>query len=229
MAARIAGLYASWDDAVSTAVFSGLKTLGFDELQPGKPSPLTRDLPWVRSPTPAVTTITAYLLIIVASVAYQKATNKKPYAKDPLWLRILVQAHNGILVRACVVGSSLFTTHTQIALSTYMCCSAAYCAVSYGYRLWGNAYKPTQSMLAHTVWVFYMSKFYEFLDTVRGTWLRVDVACITQLPLPDHHGAQGQAQPGELPARLPPHNHLRRVVGHHVCGTRGRRYVRLLC
>lgn len=97
---HIASLYASWDDAVSTAVFSGLKTLGFDELQPGKPSPLTRDLPWVRSPTPAVTAIAAYLLVIVASVAYQKATNKKPYAKDPLWLRLLVQAHNLILVRA---------------------------------------------------------------------------------------------------------------------------------
>lgn len=49
-----------------------------------------------------------------------------------------------------------------------MSASAVYCAVSYGYWLWGNAYQPSQSGLAHTVWVFYMSKFYEFFDTVRA-------------------------------------------------------------
>lgn len=48
-----------------------------------------------------------------------------------------------------------------------MSVSAVYCAVQYGYRLWGNAYQPSQGALAHTVWVFYMSKFYEFFDTVR--------------------------------------------------------------
>lgn len=96
---HIAGLYSAWDDAVSTAVFSGLKQLGFNELQPGKPSPLTRDLPWVRSPTPAVTAIAAYLVVILASVAYQKATKRQPYTRDPLWLRVLVQAHNFVLVR----------------------------------------------------------------------------------------------------------------------------------
>ncbi len=95
----IAGLYSAWDDAVSTIVFSGLKSLGFNELQPGKPSPLTRDLPWVRSPTPAVTAITAYLAIILVSVAYQKVTKRQPYARDPLWLRVLVQLHNFVLVR----------------------------------------------------------------------------------------------------------------------------------
>lgn len=44
--------------------------------------------------------------------------------------------------------------------------SAVYWAVRYGYRLWGNAYSPSQPELAHTVWLFYMSKFYEFFDTV---------------------------------------------------------------
>ncbi len=54
----------------------------------------------------------------------------------------------------------------QITLSAYMSGSAVYWAVQYGYRLWGNAYSPTQKELAHTVWLFYMSKFYEFFDTV---------------------------------------------------------------
>lgn len=34
-----------------------------------------------------------------------------------------------------------------------------------GYSVWGNAYNPKETAMAHYIWVFYVSKIYEFLDT----------------------------------------------------------------
>jgi len=33
------------------------------------------------------------------------------------------------------------------------------------YSLWGNGYVASQTNMAHYVWVFYISKMYEFVDT----------------------------------------------------------------
>ena len=55
-----------------------------------------------------------------------------------------------------------------IALSAWMAGSAVYWAVQYGYRFWGNGFKASETELGMTIYVFYLSKFYEFVDTVGG-------------------------------------------------------------
>ena len=62
----------------------------------------------------------------------------------------LLQVHNLIL----------------ILLSAGMASSAVYFAVQGGYTLWGNAFKLSERGMALTIYVFYLSKFYEFFDTV---------------------------------------------------------------
>lgn len=64
---------------------------------------------------------------------------------------LLLQVHNLIL----------------IALSAGMAGSAVYWAVQGRYNFWGNAFKASEKEMALTIYVFYMSKFYEFFDTVR--------------------------------------------------------------
>lgn len=54
-----------------------------------------------------------------------------------------------------------------IALSAGMAASALYWARRGGYNFWGNAYKPSETEMGLTIYVFYISKFYEFFDTVR--------------------------------------------------------------
>ena len=54
-----------------------------------------------------------------------------------------------------------------IALSAGMAASAIYWARRGRYNFWGNAYKPSETEMGLTIYVFYMSKFYEFFDTVR--------------------------------------------------------------
>jgi elongation of very long chain fatty acids protein 4 len=70
--------------------------------------------------------------------------------REPLWLRALVQLHNVIL----------------ILLSSFMCSSAAYNAWKLGYRFWGSGYSPAEADMGRTVYIFYISKLYEFMDTV---------------------------------------------------------------
>ena len=53
-----------------------------------------------------------------------------------------------------------------IVLSAWMAGSAVHWATQYGYRLWGNGFKASERELGMTIYVFYLSKFYEFFDTV---------------------------------------------------------------
>ena len=68
-------------------------------------------------------------------------------------LRLLVQAHNLFL----------------IALSSWMSVSACVQAWRLRYRFWGTAYSDAHGSMAIVVYVFYVSKLYEFMDTVRGS------------------------------------------------------------
>jgi len=61
-----------------------------------------------------------------------------------------VQAHNVVL----------------ILLSAGMASSAVYWARVHNYSFWGNAYSASERGMGLTIYVFYVSKFYEFLDTV---------------------------------------------------------------
>ena len=62
-----------------------------------------------------------------------------------------------------------------ILLSAGMAGSAVYWAVKGGYNFWGNAFKPSEREMALTIYVFYMSKFYEFFDTVCAVLPREEI------------------------------------------------------
>ena len=88
-------MLASWhayDAFVSQRVFAFLRSIGFTELRPGHANKITGGLPLVQSPTPMLTLIGAYLLIVLVGLAILKA-RKQPsrQQEDPRWLKGLVQ------------------------------------------------------------------------------------------------------------------------------------------
>jgi len=112
-------------------------------------SPVTKDWIAVASPTLLLTSLLAYFAIVFSGFAVLKNVPKDPTKKDPLWIRSLVIFHNVFLV----------------TLSMYMCGGCLLEAYRNGYSVWGNAYKASETAMAHYIWVFYVSKIYEFLDT----------------------------------------------------------------
>ena len=54
----------------------------------------------------------------------------------------------------------------QVALCAVMIGGTVYVAVTDGYTLVCNAYKPEGSRMAFWLWVFYLSKIFDFVDTI---------------------------------------------------------------
>ncbi|XRB05260.1 elongation of very long chain fatty acids protein [Pycnococcus provasolii] len=152
--------YTSVDAIIKPAVFSLLDGVGL-HLEPS--CHLTSHLPLVSSPTPVILSVAAYLVIVSLGVLLSSSKNSTTSSsspspssqtkrKDPYWLAVVVLFHNVFLV----------------ALSLYMCVRITYEALVVNkYNVWGNAFKGEESerMLAHTIWIFYVSKLYEFMDT----------------------------------------------------------------
>ena len=112
-------------------------------------SPVTKDWIAVKSPTILLTSLMFYFAVVGGGFAVLRNKPKEVGAKDPFWIRSLVIFHNVFLV----------------VLSLYMCGGCLLEAYRNGYNVWGNAYNPKETALAHYIWVFYVSKMYEFLDT----------------------------------------------------------------
>lgn len=150
--------WASVDKAVSGAVFRVLLDWGLPIRDWGL-SPITAELPCVASPTPLMLWIAFYLVVVLLGLL-RGAPAK---SADPLWLKVFVQLHNVFL----------------IALSSYMSGGALYYAWKGGYSFWGNGYKPSETEMGRIVYVFYMSKWYEFFDTfimlLKGNYSQVSV------------------------------------------------------
>ena len=140
-----------YDAVVSKSVFSMLSRLGYAEAR-GPASPLTRGKPLIDSPTPMITLAAAYLTIVAFGLLTHSIKGSMKQKSDPLWLRALVQVHNVILV----------------ILSSYMSFNAAYCAWKYSYCFWGQGYSSSEKDMGWIIYVFYLSKIYEFNDTVRS-------------------------------------------------------------
>lgn len=140
-----------YDAAVSTTVFNTLYRLGYAEAKrPASPS--TRGLPLMDSPTLQVTFVLAYLVIVATGYAKHSLRGSGKQRPDPLWLKTLVQLHNVNL----------------IVLSSYMAYTAAHLAWKHSYRFWGQRYTPSERDMGQIVYIFYVSKLYEFMDTVRS-------------------------------------------------------------
>ena len=147
----MAEAWAAWDQKCSQAVRSSLAHVGFAELLAPPAAPLARS-PLVASPTPLCTAILVYLALVLGSLALRRpvaAGARK--ARTPL-LDTAVQVHNVFLV----------------ALSSYMCGRTLYEAWRNGYTFWGNQYDAREAGMAHAIHIFYVSKLYEYFDTVRA-------------------------------------------------------------
>lgn len=69
---------------------------GFVRLDLRKPSAITADLPFVRSPTPVVVAVATYIVVVWLWSSYIKWAGLKP-RHDPVWLQALVVVHNCFL------------------------------------------------------------------------------------------------------------------------------------
>lgn len=92
MAAFIEAWYPAYDAAVSDFVFSTLQRAGFSEMVAGRANTVIGSLPLVSSPTPMVTMILGYLVIVAFGLAVIKLRGKRAaQGEDPLLLRLFVQ------------------------------------------------------------------------------------------------------------------------------------------
>ena len=80
--------------AIDAAVFQVLE--GVVGLDMRKPSAITADLPLIRSPTPVVLAVAAYIIVVTLWSAYVRRAALKP-RHDPVWLQALVVLHNSFL------------------------------------------------------------------------------------------------------------------------------------
>ena len=97
-----------------------------------------------------------------------RALSGQDVKRDSIYLRAFVQLHNVFLV----------------GLSLYMCGGIIYEAVANGYTVWGNNFDPSEKRMARMLYIFYVSKMYEFIDTVRVLPVRVVRLCSTPFHRP---------------------------------------------
>lgn len=138
--------YSQVDAVVSEWIYRGYDQLGWDLRFT---TPVTENWPLVASPTPCFLLLAKYLLVVLVCYGYQKMfpSEKKP---DGPVLRAFVQIHNLFLA----------------GLSLWMGVSMIYYVFANGYRFWGMAYDPVRDQgIAWVMYVFYLSKFWEFFDT----------------------------------------------------------------
>eukprot|EP00271_Cylindrocystis_brebissonii_P016019 TRINITY_DN39151_c0_g1_i1.p1 TRINITY_DN39151_c0_g1~~TRINITY_DN39151_c0_g1_i1.p1 ORF type:complete len:282 (-),score=15.24 TRINITY_DN39151_c0_g1_i1:469-1314(-) len=137
----------SLDSLISETVFSLLENIGVDIRHL---SPVTKDLPFVNSPTPVLLSAVAYLVIVFLWSSWIRSSNLEPIKKDPALLRLLVLFHNLFLC----------------GLSLYMGIGILIECWRNGFMLLGNPILPSQVKLGHLIYIFYISKLYEFMDTI---------------------------------------------------------------
>lgn len=136
----------SWDSFVTRYTFKVLKYVNW-EIDPL--SKLTGSWFAVESPTFLISSILIYLVVVLGSCYCNSDSYGKKRKEDPFLIRVLVIFHNLFLV----------------ILSLYMCGGCILEAKRNSFKIWGNPYDPGQVKLARYIYIFYISKIYEFLDT----------------------------------------------------------------
>lgn len=139
-------LYTSTDAAVSEAFLGFLNATGVNFTG----TSTTKGLPAVDSPTPVLLAIFLYVTTVTLGLRWTRALGLKPRLQEPAYLQVLVIVHN------CFC----------LFLSLYMFVGISYRCYQLRYALWGNAYEESETELAHYIYVFYMSKYIEFIDTI---------------------------------------------------------------
>ena len=145
---RVSEIWRQWDLLVSRNILYTLKSIGWD-VDPI--SPATKDYIAVESPTFLISNLLFYIVIIGFGRARIRRTQRKQDLQNgsPGWVNFFVIIHNIFL----------------ILLSLYMCCGCILEARKNKYHLWGNEYKQSEVEMAKYIYIFYISKIYEFVDT----------------------------------------------------------------
>lgn len=146
MALAVLSLYQAVDETVSGAFFGFLDYADVNLTS----TPPTKGLLGVDSPTPVLLGIATYLISVTLGLRWIKSSDLKPRLHEPFLLQAFVILHN------------LFC----LGLSLYMCLNISLRAYQLNYALWGNAYNPRETPMAFYIYIFYMSKYAEFLDTI---------------------------------------------------------------
>eukprot|EP00249_Psilotum_nudum_P025230 c29503_g1_i1 orf=295-1179(-) len=113
-------------------------------------TPPTMGLPTMDSPTPVVLLVLAYFVVVALGLQWIRVFDLKPRYREPSALQAFIILHN------------LFC----LGLSAYMCIGIVRQAYLNRYMVWGNAYNENETEMAHFIYLFYLSKFVEFVDTI---------------------------------------------------------------
>ena len=145
---RLSKIWGQWDLLVSSNIFFIVRSIGWD-VDPI--SPATEDFIAVKSPTFLISSLLSYIVIIGFGRTRIKRTQRKQdlLKRNPSWLHFFVIIHNIFL----------------ILLSLYMCFGCILEARRNKYHVWGNQYKQNEVGMAKIIYIFYISKIYEFVDT----------------------------------------------------------------
>ncbi|MCO5587858.1 hypothetical protein L7F22_041810 [Adiantum nelumboides] len=164
--------YGQVDAAVASTVAVLLRWFGM-RLQS---TPPTHGLPAVDSPTPILLLILLYLAFEAGGLVWIRTCGLAPPRRkeEAAPLRALVLLHN-----AFCLSLSLYMA-LGLSFSAYQlgCVSCSACLrlrlrfrflsiyfLRMRYSMWGNAYNEKEALMAHFVYIFYMSKIVEFMDT----------------------------------------------------------------
>ena len=148
------------DQRIDDFVFTFVKEKLNYELRPNN---ITGKLPLVASPSQLMIAIAAYLAMVITSlVASSLSSSAASHATTGT--KKQKKKHSSVFLTSLVLVHNLFL----VALSAFMCAAGIAISIKRGYlyRFVGNGMDETDTALAKLVYVFYVSKIYEFLDTV---------------------------------------------------------------
>ena len=148
------------NDVIDEAVFDFFRNVIKYDLRPG--NPITAGLPLVKSPSQLIMCIAAYLTFVLTGIYLLKNSST---GKDTAQKRSgsgSTGKSDGPILTALVVVHNTFL----VLLSLYMCVVGATAAIIGKYKFVGNRMNVNDIAMTQIVYVFYVSKIYEFLDTV---------------------------------------------------------------
>lgn len=142
--------YQDLDTYISGKTFEFLDFVGAGV---NETTPLTAHLPFVDSPTPLVLFLASYFLIL--GIFYPLISWKQ--SKNPMSCK-----NNGPILRAFVMFHNFFLAGVSLWMGVMM----IYYVITTNYTFWGSNFDPTRDTeICFVMYVFYISKFYEFIDT----------------------------------------------------------------
>jgi elongation of very long chain fatty acids protein 4 len=121
----------------------------------------------------ALLAMAAYAVVVLVGVVMQacRKTTDKSSAKSQKVEKVSVgESFRREPIKYLQVVYNL----TQVLLCAYMVFTTVEIAITENYKLIGNPFNPAKERMAFILWVFYLSKILDFLDTffivVRGKW-----------------------------------------------------------